>query len=45
LKGTDLLAYFAYRYSVNNYIQVSRGNKLLLTSETENAYREYVKHF
>jgi hypothetical protein len=30
LRGTDLLAYFAYRYSVNGYIQVFRGNKLPL---------------
>lgn len=45
LKGMDLLNMFAYRHSVNNYLQVFRGNRLLQTSETENAYRDYAKHF
>ena len=45
LKGMDLLILFAEKHSVNHYLQVFRGNKLLLTSETENAYRDYVKRF
>jgi hypothetical protein len=44
-KGMGLLILFAEKHSVNNYLQVFRGNRLLLTSETENAYRDYVKHF
>lgn len=40
-----LLSMFALRHSVNGYIQVFRGSKLLLTSEMENAYRDYQKHF
>jgi len=44
-EGMDMLILFAEKHSVNNYIQVFRGNKLLLTSETENAYRDYIKHF
>jgi uncharacterized membrane protein len=43
LKGMDLLAYFANRYSVNHYLMVWRGNKLLLTSERENALKQWLK--
>jgi len=45
LKGDELLIAFANKYSVNNYLQVFRGNKLLLSSEFENSYRDYLKHF
>jgi hypothetical protein len=42
-KGLDLLSAFAVLHSLNGYIQVWRGNKLLLTSERENALRQWVK--
>jgi hypothetical protein len=45
LKSMDLLNMFAYQHSVNNYLQVFRGNRLLQTSEPENAYRDYIKNF
>lgn len=39
LKGLDLLRYFAEHYSKNGYIQVFKGNRLLLTSQRENALK------
>jgi len=44
-KGMDLLILFAEKHIINHYLQCFRGNKLLLTSETENAYRDYIKNF
>lgn len=43
LKGLNLLRNFALKYSLNGYIQAWRGNKLLLTSERENALKVYLK--
>jgi hypothetical protein len=43
LKGSDLLAYFSAKYSVDNYLQHWRGNKLLSTTVTESALKDYRK--
>jgi hypothetical protein len=43
LRGMDLLSYLLIAIPLNNYIQVFRGNKLLLTSEPENATRDHMK--
>jgi len=45
LKGIELLSAFANKYSINGYLQVWRGNKLLSTSEPENALKDYLKQF
>ena len=43
LKGSDLLCYFASHYSYEGYIQVFRGNKLLVSSEPINIVRDAKK--
>lgn len=43
LKGNELLCAFTNRYSIDNYLQVWRGNTLLMTSEIDNAWRSYQK--
>lgn len=43
LKGAELLCAFTNRYSTNNYLNVWRGNTLLMTSELDNAWRSYQK--
>lgn len=45
LKGTDMLIMFANRNSINGYLQVWKGNKLILTSDTESALKAYRKDF
>ena len=44
-KGLDLLTSFAFKYSVNNYLRVWRGNQILVTNNPESAWRDYQKHF
>ncbi len=43
LKGNELLGMFALKFSIDNYIQLFRGNKLLITSEPENALKSYLR--
>jgi hypothetical protein len=42
-KGADLALLFANKHSVDGYLQLWRGNKLIQTSEAENALRDYIK--
>jgi hypothetical protein len=45
LKGSDLAIMFANKYSKNRYLQMWRGNRLISTTETKNALKDYRKYY